>query len=129
LYAAYTVKSRRCGYTKCIHRKFFFAWLTAIDVFSGGRETKIEMKGNWPDPSFTGIKIPETPNPPDSGIDVKWKYLNRNNPMVWNDQFIDLKPSAMGANLIIPVDQYDKTERSVKYALLCIILTFACLSF
>jgi inner membrane protein len=51
------------------------------------RETKIEMKGNWPDPSFTGIKIPETPNPPDSGIDVKWKYLNRNNPMVWNDQF------------------------------------------
>ena len=89
------------------------------------RETKIEMKGDWPDPSFTGIKIPETPNPPDSGIDVKWKYLNRNNPMVWNDQFIDLQPSAMGANLIIPVDQYDKTERSVKYALLCIILTFA----
>jgi inner membrane protein len=31
----------------------------------------------------------------------------------------------MGANLIIPVDGYDKTERSVKYALLCIILTFA----
>ena len=45
--------------------------------------------------------------------------------MVWNDQFINLQPSAMGANLIIPVDGYDKTERSVKYALLCIILTFA----
>jgi inner membrane protein len=32
---------------------------------------------------------------------------------------------AMGANLLIPVDNYNKTERSVKYALLCIILTFA----
>lgn len=89
------------------------------------RETKIQLTGNWPDPSFTGIKIPEAPNDSDSGINVKWKYLNRNNPMVWNDQFINLQPSAMGANLIIPVDGYDKTERSVKYALLCIILTFA----
>ena len=30
-----------------------------------------------------------------------------------------------GASLLVPVDSYDKTERSVKYALLCIILTFA----
>jgi inner membrane protein len=45
--------------------------------------------------------------------------------MVWNDQFNNVQASAMGANLIIPVDQYDKTERSVKYALLCIMLTFA----
>jgi len=89
------------------------------------RETKIQLTGNWPDPSFTGIKIPEAPNTSDSGINVKWKYLNRNNPMVWKDQFINLQPSAMGANLIIPVDGYDKTERSVKYALLSIILTFA----
>jgi inner membrane protein len=89
------------------------------------RETKIKMTGNWADPSFTGIKLPETPNNSDSGINVNWKYLNRNTPMVWNDQFINLQTSAMGANLIIPVDSYDKTERSVKYALLCIILTFA----
>jgi inner membrane protein len=89
------------------------------------RETKIHLTGNWPDPSFTGIKIPESPNASDSGIDVKWKYLNRTTPMVWNDQFNNVQASAMGADLIIPVDQYDKTERSVKYALLCIILTFA----
>jgi inner membrane protein len=89
------------------------------------RETKIKMKGDWPDPSFTGVKIPDKPNKPGSAIDVDWKYLNRNTPMVWNDQFIDLQNSSMGANLIIPVDGYVKTDRSVKYALLCIILTFA----
>ena len=89
------------------------------------RETKIQLTGSWPDPSFTGIKIPEAPNESDTGINVKWKYLNRTTPMVWTDKFFSLESSAMGANLIIPVDGYDKTERSVKYALLCIILTFA----
>ena len=89
------------------------------------RETKISLTGNWPDPSFTGIKIPEAPNDSDSGINAKWKYLNRTTPMVWDGQFINMNESSMGANLIIPVDGYDKTERSVKYALLCIILTFA----
>jgi inner membrane protein len=89
------------------------------------RETKINMTGNWKDPSFTGIKIPEAPNDGDSGINATWKYLNRNTAMIWKDQYINLQSSAMGANLIIPVDRYDKTERSIKYALLCIVLTFA----
>jgi inner membrane protein len=92
---------------------------------AAARETKIQMTGDWDNPSFTGAKLPENPNVSDSGFNVKWKYLNRTTPMVWNDQFINLQNALMGANLIIPVDGYDKTERSVKYALLCIILTFA----
>ena len=125
LYAAVPLKAEDADTQNVFTVKFSLHGSQQLMFSPAARETKIEMKGNWPDPSFTGIKIPETPNPPDSGIDVKWKYLNRNNPMVWNDQFINLQTSAMGANLIIPVDQYDKTERSVKYALLCIILTFA----
>ena len=89
------------------------------------RETKIKMEGNWPDPSFIGVKIPETSNNSDKGINVQWKYLNRTTPMIWKDEFINMQAAAMGANLLIPVDSYNKTERSVKYALLCIILTFA----
>ena len=125
LYAAVPLRAEDADIQNVFTVKFSLHGSQQLMFSPAARETKIEMKGNWPDPSFTGIKIPETPNPPDSGIDVKWKYLNRNNPMVWNDQFINLQTSAMGANLIIPVDQYDKTERSVKYALLCIILTFA----
>src|SRR6185436_16814823 len=71
------------------------------------RETKIQMTGDWQDPSFTGIKLPETPNDSNSCMNVKWKYLNRTTPMVWNGQVINLQTSAMGANLIIPVDGYD----------------------
>jgi inner membrane protein len=125
LYAAIPLKAEDADTQNVFTVKFSLHGSQQLMFSPAARETKIEMKGNWPDPSFTGIKIPEAPNASDSGFNVKWKYLNRNNPMVWNNQFIDLEPSAMGANLIIPVDQYDKTERSVKYALLCIILTFA----
>lgn len=125
LYATIPLKAEDADTQNVFTVKFSLHGSQQLMFSPAARETKIQMKGSWPDPSFIGIKIPETPNASDSSIDVKWKYLNRNNPMVWNDQFIDLEPSAMGANLIIPVDGYDKTERSVKYALLCIILTFA----
>ena len=125
LYASIPLKEEDADTSNIFTVKFSLHGSQQLMFSPAARETKIQLTGNWPDPSFTGIKIPETPNSSDSGINVKWKYLNRNNPMVWNNQFINLQPSAMGANLIIPVDGYDKTERSVKYSLLCIILTFA----
>jgi inner membrane protein len=125
IYASVSLKPEDANTQNTFTTKFSLHGSQQLMFSPAARETKIQMTGDWPDPSFTGIKLPETPNTSDSGINVKWKYLNRNTPMVWNDQFIDLKASAMGANLIIPVDGYDKTDRSVKYALLCIILTFA----
>jgi inner membrane protein len=80
---------------KTYSSKIFFAWFQQLMFAPAARETKIHLTGNWPDPSFIGIKIPETPNASDSGIDVKWKYLNRTTPMVWNDQFNNAG-SAMG---------------------------------
>lgn len=125
LYAAIPLKPEEAATPNVFTVKFSLHGSQQLMFSPAARETKIQMTGNWPDPSFTGIKIPEAPNKSDSGINVQWKYLNRTTPMVWNDQFVNLQASAMGANLIIPVDGYDKTERSVKYALLCIILTFA----
>ena len=125
LYASIPLKAEDADTSNTFTVQFSLHGSQQLMFSPAARETKIQLTGDWPDPSFTGIKIPETPNTSDTGINVKWKYLNRNHPMVWNGQFINLQPSAMGANLIIPVDGYDKTERSVKYSLLCIILTFA----
>ncbi|HET9744852.1 MAG TPA: cell envelope integrity protein CreD [Chitinophagaceae bacterium] len=125
VYAAVPLRPEDANTQNVFTTKFSLHGSQQLMFSPAARETKIHMTGNWPDPSFTGIKIPETPNDSDSGINVNWKYLNRTTPMVWHEQFINLQTSSMGANLIIPVDGYDKTERSVKYALLCIILTFA----
>lgn len=89
------------------------------------RENKLSMRSTWPNPSFTGIKLPDTRDVKDSGFIADWKYMNRSVPQVWNNSVHDLSNSVLGADLLITVDSYDKTERSVKYALLCIILTFA----
>jgi inner membrane protein len=92
---------------------------------ASGRENKVEMNSSWKDPSFIGIKLPDERKVSDSGFTATWKYMNRSVPLVWNDKIYNLDESSVGSSLIIPVDGYDKTQRSVKYALLCIILTFA----
>jgi len=92
---------------------------------ASGRENKMEMHSAWPNPSFTGIKLPDTRDIKETGFLADWKYMNHSVPQVWKNNFYDLSSSVLGADLLIPVDSYDKTERSVKYALLCIILTFA----
>ncbi|MBK8951214.1 MAG: cell envelope integrity protein CreD [Chitinophagaceae bacterium] len=92
---------------------------------AAARENRIEMKSSWPNPSFTGIKLPDTREVKDSGFVAVWRYMNRAMPQVSAGAMYNFSTSLMGADLLIPVDSYDKTERSVKYALLCIVLTFA----
>lgn len=92
---------------------------------AAARENKIEMKSSWPNPSFTGVKLPDTREVKDSGFVAVWRYMNRAMPQVSTTGLFNFSAAQVGADLLIPVDSYDKTERSVKYALLCIVLTFA----
>ena len=92
---------------------------------TAAREYKLTMQSGWSNPSFTGIKLPDSRDVKDSGFIASWKYMNRSVPQVWKNTFYDLSASTLGSDLMITVDNYDKTERSVKYALLCIMLTFA----
>jgi inner membrane protein len=91
-----------------------------------GKETAVKVVSPWPDPGFTGAFLPEQRSVTDNGFSASWKvlYLNRNYPQHWKDVSYDLEKSAFGLNLLIPVDAYQKSMRSVKYAILCIVLTF-----
>jgi inner membrane protein len=107
-----------------------------------GKETIVELKSDWPDPSFTGSQLPVTSDIKKTGFVAKWKSLShtRKFPQQWKDNaytIADYIPKygadtintitteAFGADLFIPVNGYQKTMRSVKYAILCILLTFA----
>lgn len=92
---------------------------------TAARENIINMRSSWQAPSFTGVKLPDSREISDSGFTASWKFLNRSIPMVWRDASFDPATTAIGAELKIPVDGYDKTQRATKYAILCIILTFA----
>lgn len=91
-----------------------------------GRQTTAQMQSTWPDPSFTGSQLPDSSTILKSGFIATWKSLShtRNFPQAWKDDSYDLSSAAFGADLFIPVNGYQKTMRSVKYAILCILLSF-----
>jgi len=91
-----------------------------------GKETTVAVSSTWPDPSFTGGQLPDH-RISKNGFVANWKSLahTRNFPQAWRDTRYNLQSSSFGAGLFIPVNGYQKTMRSVKYAILCIVLTFA----
>ncbi len=91
-----------------------------------GKETAVTMVSTWPDPSFTGSQLP-LHQITDKGFEASWKSFahSRNFPQAWKDQFVSFSTAEFGTELFIPVSTYQKTMRSVKYAMLCIVLTFA----
>ncbi len=91
-----------------------------------GKNSLVRASSSWSNPSFTGNYLPDLRTVQDSGFTAEWKvlYLNRSYPQQWKDRVYDMKGSAFGVSLILPVDSYQQTTRSVKYAILCILLTF-----
>lgn len=102
---------------------------TEIAFVPLGELTTVSMESNWGDPSFTGGFLPTTREITAEGFQAHWKVLNlnRNFPQAWADDRYKVLESSFGAKLYLPVDHYQKTTRTVKYALLFIILTFASL--
>jgi inner membrane protein len=91
-----------------------------------GKETTAKIQSAWPDPSFTGAQLPQSSTINKKGFTAQWKSLahTRNFPQAWKETSYDVGSSAFGSDLFIPVNGYQKTMRSVKYAVLCILLTF-----
>ena len=93
-----------------------------------GKTTQLHLTANCTTPSFTGAFLPENREITNSGFTADWKVLNlnRNYPQVFtsNQYHNEEELSSFGVNLLLPVQQYQQSMRSVKYASLIIILTF-----
>ncbi len=91
-----------------------------------GKSTNIRMKSSWRHPRFDGAFLPDKRDISDDGFEASWNvlHLNRNYPQSWKGSAYHTEESAFGCFLILPVDQYQKTMRSAKYAIMFIALTF-----
>ncbi len=91
-----------------------------------GKITDVELKSDWSTPSFDGAFLPDHRTVSDSGFVANWNvlHLNRNYPQAWLNSEHRVQESAFGVDLLLPVDNYKKSERSIKYAILFIGLTF-----
>ncbi|MBU1739068.1 MAG: cell envelope integrity protein CreD [Proteobacteria bacterium] len=91
-----------------------------------GKETHLAMHSNWSDPSFTGQFLPKERQISKNGFDAEWQVLhfNRNYPQQWLGNKHYVQGSSFGTNFLLPVDHYQKTMRTAKYAAMFIALTF-----
>jgi inner membrane protein len=92
----------------------------------GGNST-YALQSSWPAPSFDGNSLPITRDVKDSGFNASWQFNKANLPFGTLLRSPKLKASelAFGVTLVQPADQYAKTERAVKYAILIIGLSFS----
>lgn len=93
-----------------------------------GSTTKVDLQSSWSSPSFNGNFIPDNREVRDSGFTAQWKVLqlNRNYPQSWINKNMrkEMQYSAFGLDLIMPMDDYQKSMRSSKYAAMTIALIF-----
>ncbi|MCX6279951.1 MAG: cell envelope integrity protein CreD [Bacteroidetes bacterium] len=91
-----------------------------------GKQTIISISSGWATPSFDGAFLPISREIESTGFSANWKvlHLNRNYPQSWLNSTFSVDESAFGVMLYLPVDNYTKTDRSIKYAILFIALTF-----
>lgn len=87
-----------------------------------GVSAKSSIKGNWPDPSFRGKKLPDDYSITDDGFEARWSTFAEDNQVTESGQQTLLRNSHF-VSLLRPVDNYAQTERSVKYGVLVIALT------
>jgi inner membrane protein len=94
------------------------------------RETTLELRSNWPHPSFNGQGLPTRSAISEQGFSASWSmsHLGRGYPGAWLDGEVpreQIDGSAFGVSLFASVDPYRMAERIAKYGALLLLLSFA----
>jgi inner membrane protein len=89
--------------------------------------SKFNVNSTWASPSFDGNSLPAEHKVNTAGFTASWNFNRANLPFgsVQKTGTLKANETAFGVSLVQPADQYSKTERSLKYAILIIGLSFA----
>lgn len=104
--------------------------MEALDLIPMGLDTTVAISSNWPHPEFSGIFLPKSHSIEESGYHAKWQVSAFASNVVEKVKGCEkgnckaLLSSVFGVNHIEPVDVYLRSERSIKYSLLFIGLSF-----
>ncbi len=115
---------------------FSFSFPLALNGSTGayfmpfGKSTAVDLTSNFADPSFQGNWLPVAHEVTSEGFEARWAipFLGRNYPQAWlssAEKQMSIGESRFGVDLVSTVDHYRMALRSIKYAGLFILLTFA----
>lgn len=91
--------------------------MDSLNFTPSGTDFCVTMKSNYPSPSFKGDFLPSSRNVSDEGFDSKWEITALNSCNVPYAEF--------GVDFLVTADQYQQTERALKYAFLFFILVLS----
>ncbi|NNC95409.1 MAG: cell envelope integrity protein CreD [Chitinophagales bacterium] len=99
---------------------------SSLNFIPIGKSTNVSIRSDWVNPSFDGAFLPDKREIDKDGFTADWDvlHLNRPYPQQFRGGGRGVYESAFGVNLIVPVDEYQKSMRAAKYAAMFITLTF-----
>jgi inner membrane protein len=91
-----------------------------------GKTTDVNLISDWTTPSFSGTYLPDKRTIKKTGFSANWNilHLNRNYPQSWTGSEFKVDSSSFGTDFLLPIDNYKKSYRVARYAILFIILTY-----
>ena len=96
-----------------------------------GKESTLTVASDWPHPGFIGAALPEKHSITEDGFTATWKrsHFNSNAQTHYSNCLPggdcgNMKPELVGVSFVQPVDLYQQLERSAKYGILFVGLTF-----
>ena len=89
--------------------------------------SSVSLQSTWNNPSFDGNNLPGERKVDKDGFAAKWTINKANLPFgtILRGNEFNKNSFAFGVSMLQPADQYAKTMRSIKYAILFIGLTFS----
>ncbi len=110
------------------HLELNLQGMNELEVVPLGRESKLQLAGNWPHPNFIGDFLPASRSLNQEGFNASWQTSwfatdmesRFNRAMNGGEGVLP----TFSVSLVQPVDHYQLNERAAKYALLFISLTF-----
>lgn len=89
--------------------------------------SRFTLKSDWTSPSFDGNSLPNERSLNNKGFEANWSFNKANLPFSTVIKNFNFKKDdySFGVSLLQPTDQYAKTSRCIKYAILFIGLTFS----
>lgn len=101
----------------------------SVSVAPLGRDSELLLSGNWPSPSFQGALLPDERELDETSFQARWRIPEVSRPIRPHWDSADGSETPLGVHsltveLLEPVGAYARTERSVKYGALFLLIPF-----
>ncbi len=97
-----------------------------ISFLPVGKSSKVTLNSPWKTPDFIGSFSPNS-KLKDSGFMASWSVMDLNRSFgqeLTSEENIEVNSAVFGVNLFQRINSYSQTSRTIKYAILIILLTF-----